>query len=210
MSKVLLINGSPNQKGCTNRALEEVAATLQKAGVETEFLWLGKGPMQDCIACNKCQETGKCVFDDVVNETAKKLASCDGLVVGSPVYYGGANGRVESLLDRLAFSSGGPAGVLKGKAAAAVVSCRRGGASAAFTDLNMYFSMCNMMIVGSQYWNMVHGFTAEDVEKDEEGLQTMRTLGRNMAWLLQCIEAGKKAGIAYPEHEAWTPTHFIR
>ncbi|SDP49261.1 Multimeric flavodoxin WrbA [Selenomonas ruminantium] len=171
--------------------------------MESEILWLGKKPMQDCIACYKCQETGKCVFNDLVNETTARWDEFDGMVVGSPVYYGGPNGRLTSFLDRFMFSASGR---FAGKIAAAVVSCRRGGASAAFTRLNMYFQMTNMVVATSQYWNQVHGFTPEDVAKDAEGLQTMRTLAQNIAWLLN----GIKAGGAPPEYEKITHTHFIR
>ena len=203
MSKILLINGSPNEKGCTFTALKEVADKLGELNVESEILWLGKKPMQDCIACYKCRETGKCVFNDLVNETIARWDEFDGMVVGSPVYYGGPNGRLTSFLDRFMFSSSGR---FAGKIAAAVVSCRRGGASAAFTRLNMYFQMTNMVVATSQYWNQVHGFTPEDVAKDAEGLQTMRTLAQNIAWLLN----GIKAGGASPEYEKITLTHFIR
>ena len=210
MSKVLFINGSPNQYGCTYTGMKEVADTLSKEGIDSEFLWLSKKPVQDCIACNFCVKNGRCVFNDVVNETAARLPEFAGIVIGSPVYYGGYSGNISSFLDRFCFSSGGPAGVLKGKVAAAVVSCRRGGATAAFDALNNYLLMCNTIVAGSQYWNMVHGFTPDDVKQDIEGLQTMRTLGRNMAWMIKCIEAGKKAGVADPVQEDWTPTHFIR
>ena len=204
---VLLINGSPHQNGCTNRALEEVQSQLQKNGVESEIIWLGIKPMQDCIACGKCQSLGKCAFDDIVNEVLGKLDAADGLVIGSPVYYGGPNGRITSFMDRLCYAS---AGKLDGKAAAAVVSCRRGGATAAYQRLNMYFGMLNCIIPASQYWNQVHGFTAEDVEKDIEGLQTMRALANNLAWIIKARKAGEEQGIEKPQREAFTPTHMIR
>ena len=173
--KVLLINGSPHKEGCTYTALKEVADTLEAEGVETEFVWVGTKPVAGCIACGTCRETGKCVFDDVVNETIAKLPEADGIVVGSPV-----------------------------------MSCRRGGASATFDVLNKYFGMNNMPIATSQYWNQVHGNTPDQVCQDEEGLQTMRTLARNIAWMLKCIEAGRAAGIEYPQHEAPIKTNFIR
>ncbi len=207
MSKVLLVNSSPNERGCTYTALSEVARTLEAGGVETEILWLGRKPMQDCIACMKCVETGKCAFNDLVNETAARIGEFDGFIFGSPVYYAGPDGRGTSFLDRLFFSASDK---FAGKLAAAVVSCRRGGATASFDRLNKYFFISNMMVVGSQYWNMVHGFTPEDVQKDKEGLQIMRTLGRNFIWLLQSIEAGKAQGISYPKHEEITMTNFIR
>lgn len=204
--KVLLINGSPNEKGCTYTALSEVANSLQSHGIATEILYLGKKPIAGCIDCGKCRQTGKCVFDDKVNEVAERLDEFDGLIVGSPVYYAGPSGQLMSFLDRLFFSGGKK---MAGKLGAAVVSCRRGGASAAFDRLNKYFTISNMHIVGSQYWNQVHGFTPDDVRKDKEGLQTMRTLGENMAWLLKCIEAGNNAGVPKPKYEPPVHTHFI-
>ena len=204
--KVLLINGSPNEHGCTYTALSETAETLQKHGIDTEILYLGKKPVAGCIACGKCRETGKCVFDDKVNEVIDKLDSIDAIVVGSPVYYAGPSGQLTAFLDRLFYSGGGR---MPGKLGASVVSCRRGGASAAFDRLNKYFTISSMPVVSSQYWNQVHGFTPEDVRKDGEGLQTMRTLGENMAWLLKCIEAGREKGISLPEYEERIATHFI-
>lgn len=152
-------------------------------------------------------ETGRCVFDDKVNEVIERLHTIDALIVGSPVYYAGASGQVTAFLDRLFFAGGDR---MAGKLGASVVSCRRGGASAAFDRLNKYFAISNMPIVPSQYWNQVHGFTPEDVRKDEEGLQTMRTLGENMAWLLKCIDAGRKSGVALPMYEQTIMTNFIR
>ena len=204
--KVILINGSPNEHGCTYTALSETAETLQKHGIDTEILYLGKKPVAGCIACGKCRETGKCVFDDKVNEVIDKLDSIDAIVVGSPVYYAGPSGQLTAFLDRLFYSGGGR---MAGKLGASVVSCRRGGASAAFDRLNKYFTISSMPVVSSQYWNQVHGFTPEDVRKDGEGLQTMRTLGENMAWLLKCIEAGREKGISLPEYEERIATHFI-
>ncbi len=206
--KVLLINGSPNEKGCTYTALNEVAETLRKNDVEAEILWLGKKPMQDCIACFQCQTKGECVFHDLVNETSARMDEFDALIVGSPVYYGGPNGRLTSFLDRLMFST--PNAKLTGKLAASVVTCRRGGATAAFERLNMYFTMLNMHIVSSQYWNQVHGYTPDDVKKDIEGLQTMRTLGQNMAYLLKAQKAAAEAGVEKPVLEQTICTDFIR
>ena len=205
--KVLLINGSPHKEGCINRALTEVKAQLERQEIKGEIIWLGTKPMQDCIACGRCQETGKCVFDDIVNEVAAKLNTADGLVIGSPVYYGGPNGRLTSFMDRLCFSAGQK---LDGMAAASVVSCRRGGATATYKRLNMYFGMFNCIVPASQYWNEVHGFTAEDVEKDEEGLQTMRTLADNLAWIIKCRYAAEGQGIEKPQRETITFTNFIR
>ena len=203
--KVLLVNGSPNENGCTYTALKEIAETLKKNDVEAEILWLGKKPMQDCIACFQCQMKGECVFNDLVNETAARMDEFDGLIVGSPVYYGGPNGRLTSFLDRFMFST--PKSKLTGKLAAAVVSCRRGGATAAFERLNQYFTMLNMHIVSSQYWNQVHGFTADDVKKDLEGLQTMRNLARNMSFMIKAF-SDAKVKYGYPEVESGCFTSF--
>ena len=205
--KVLMINGSPNEKGCTFTALSEVSATLQKHGIETEFFQIGKKPVQGCVACMGCSKLGRCVFNDAVNDINSHLDEIDGLIIGSPVYYGGPAGSLCAFLDRLFFSGGEK---WFGKPAACVVSCRRGGATAAFDRLNKYFTIMNMPVVSSQYWNMVHGFTPDDVRKDLEGLQTMRTLGENMAYLLKCIEAGRKAKVPEPEMEEHILTNFIR
>lgn len=203
--KVLLINGSPHKNGCTYTALNEVAETLIKNGIETEIYHIGIKPISGCIACMQCKEKGKCVFDDGVNEIGSRLDEFDGLVLGSPVYYAGPSGQICSFCDRLFFSY---ASKMAGKLAAAVVSCRRGGATASFDRLNKYFTISKMQVVGSQYWNMVHGFTPDDVKKDKEGLQTMRTLGQSMAWLLKCIELGKQHGINRPEYEPIVFTSF--
>ena len=180
---------------------------MKKYGIETELYQIGTKPIAGCIACMSCQKTGKCVQQDGVNEIVERLDTIDAVVLGSPVYYAGPSGQLQAFLDRL-FFAGGPR--WRGKLGAAVVSCRRGGATAAFDRLNKYFTISNMPVVSSQYWNQVHGFTPDDVRKDEEGLQTMRTLGENMAWLLRCIEAGRQAGVSLPEYEPITFTHFIR
>jgi len=207
MRKVLLINGSPNEFGCTYTALKEIADTLQLEGVESEIVYLGKKPVAGCTACGKCRETGKCIFDDQVNALNARMDEFGALIFGSPVYYSGPSGQICAFLDRLFFSSGGR---MSGKLGAAVVSCRRGGASAAFDRLNKYFSISSMHIVGSQYWNQVHGNSPEEVRQDGEGLQTMRTLARNMAWLMKCIQAGEDAGVPFPAKEARVSTNFIR
>lgn len=205
--KVLLVNGSPRAAGCTNTALEEVAKTLGEAGIETEIFWLGAKPVQDCIACGKCRELKKCVFDDVVNTLIEKAKTADGFVFGSPVYYAHPSGRVQSALDR-AFYAGKYA--FAGKPGAAVVSARRGGTASSFDVINKYFGISSMPVVSSTYWNMVYGNTPDEVRRDEEGMQTMRNLGRNMAYLLRCIEAGKAAGIEVPAQEGAFKTNFIR
>lgn len=205
--KVLLVNGSPRAAGCTNTALEEVAKTLGEAGIETEIFWLGAKPVQDCIACGKCRELKKCVFDDVVNMLIEKAKTADGFVFGSPVYYAHPSGRVQSALDR-AFYAGKYA--FAGKPGAAIVSARRGGTASSFDVINKYFGISSMPVVSSTYWNMVYGNTPDEVRRDEEGMQTMRNLGRNMAYLLRCIEAGKAAGIEAPAQEGAFKTNFIR
>ena len=205
--KVLLINGSPHEAGCTYTALQEVAARLHAHGVETELFQLGKKPMAGCIDCRKCEQTGRCAFGDAVNGILENISSFDGMVVGSPVYYGGPAGQLTAFLDRLFYAGGS---VFAGKLGAAVVSCRRGGATAASERMNQYFLMNNMPVVPSQYWNQVHGFTPEEVRQDAEGMQTMRTLADNMAWLLACIEAGRRAGAGLPAYEERVMTNFIR
>jgi multimeric flavodoxin WrbA len=200
--KTLLINGSPNANGCTFTALSEAAKTLKENGIETETLHVGNKDIRGCVACRKCGELKKCAFDDIVNEAAAKFAAADGLIIGSPVYYANPNGTILSFLDRLFFSSSFDKRM---KAGASVVSARRGGCSTTFDVLNKYFTISGMPIVSSQYWNMVHGSSAEDVKKDEEGLQTMRVLGRNMAFLIKSIALGKeKFGLPQTEERVWT------
>ena len=205
--KVLLINGSPNERGCTYTALAEAQKVFEKNGIETEIVYLGKKPVAGCVACGICRKAGYCVYDDTVNEVIDQLDDIDGLIVGSPVYYAGVSGQITSFLDRLFFAASSK---MAGKPAASVVSCRRGGASAAFEIINKYFMMTNMPVVTSQYWNQVHGNTPEEVLQDEEGLQTVRVLAQNMIWLMQSIEAGKAAGVEYPEYEPKIRTNFIR
>ena len=207
MMKVLLINGSPRERGNTRAALDEIARTLAAEGVETELISVGTGPVSGCTACGACAKTGRCVLEGGVNEAVEALAAADGLIVGSPVYYASPNGTLLCLLDRLFYAGGAR---MAGKIAAAVVSCRRGGASAAFEQINKYFGMSNMVIAASQYWNQVHGSSPEDVLRDEEGLQTMRTLGENIAWLLRLMDAGEKAGVCPPVYEKKVRTNFIR
>lgn len=205
--KVILVNGSPHKQGCTYTALEEVKKTLKKNGIETEDFWLGNKPMAGCIGCGSCLEKGKCFVEDKVNEFLEKVPSADGFIFGTPVHFASGSGMITSFMDRVFY---GRRNLFKNKLAACVVSCRRGGATSTFDQINKYFAMNNMPIVTSQYWNMVHGSKPEDVLKDEEGLQTMRTLGNNMAWLLKCIEAGKNAGVEEPENEKIIQTNFIK
>ena len=204
--KALLINGSPHANGCTFTALSIVAEELQKNGIETEIIHIGNKDIRGCIACGKCAELGRCVFNDMVNEVAPKFEQADGLVVGSPVYYAGPNGTLTNLLDRLFFSTPFDKRM---KVGAAVVSARRGGTTAAFDRLNKYFTISEMPIASSRYWNMVHGQTPEDVMKDEEGVQIMRILGRNMAFLMRAIAAERERN-GLPEKEVTRYTNFIR
>ena len=205
--KVILVNGGPHKDGCTNRALEEVKKTLEESEVETGIFWIGNKPISGCLGCNGCSKTGKCVIDDKVNEFLDKAKEADGFIFGTPVHFAAMSGMLSSFMDRVFYGRGK---LFENKVAAGVVSCRRGGATAAFDEINKYFLMTNMIVVGSQYWNMVHGSKKEDVEKDEEGLQTMRTLGKNIAWLLKSIEAGRKQGIELPKKEEVIRTNFIR
>ena len=204
--KALLINGSPHANGCTYTALSIVAEELQKNGIETEIVHIGNKDIRGCIACGKCYELGHCVFNDMVNEVAQKFEKADGLVVGSPVYYAGPNGTLTNLLDRLFYSAHYD---LRMKVGAAVVSARRGGTTAAFDRLNKYFTISEMPVVSSRYWNMVHGHTPEDVMKDEEGCQIMRVLGRNMAFLIRAIAAERERN-GLPEKVVASYTNFIR
>lgn len=207
--KVLLINGSPNEKGCTYTALSEVAGALEKEGVQTEIVHIGKSPIRGCVGCGGCAKNGnaRCVFDDdAVNRILEKAEEADGYVIGSPVYFASPNGALLSLLDRMFYAGK----CFAYKPAAAVVSARRAGTTASIEVLNKYFTIRNMPLVSSGYWTMVHGSTPDDVRQDLEGMQTMRTLGRNMAWLVKCLEAGKQAGITIPEAETKVWTNFIR
>lgn len=204
--KVLLVNGSHHEKGCTYTALSEVAKALNANGVETEIYWIGQNQTSGCKGCWACKKIKKCVIEDGVNEFVEKAAEFDGYVFGSPVYYASAAGALISFMDRVFYSGGRN---LAYKPAAAVVSCRRAGASTTFDVINKYFTINNMQIVGSNYWNEIHGNTAEEAAQDEEGLQTMRVLGNNMAWLLKCIQLGKENEVApVTEKKVWT--NFIR
>ena len=205
--KVLLLNGSPRERGCTFTALSEIATTLDKEGIDTEILHVGKGAIEGCRACGSCRKNDTCVVNDLVNSIGSRIDEFDAIVLGSPVYYAGPSGQIQAFCDRLFYTYGRR---MAGKVGASIVSCRRGGASAAFDRLNKYFSISNMPIASSQYWNQVHGNTPEEVVQDLEGMQTMRTLAQNISWMLKCIEAGKAAGISLPEYEARIATNYIR
>ena len=206
--KVLMLNGSPHKEGCTYTALCEIGKALNDEGVDYEIVWLGNGPVADCIGCHGCRGTGKCVFTgDALDEIYPRLDEADGFVFGTPVYYAHPSGRVLSVLDRLFYSSGRS---FAHKPGAAVASARRAGTTASLDAMNKYFTIAQMPVVSSTYWNMVHGNSPADVAQDIEGLRIMRNIGHNMAWLLKCIEAGKVSGIAVPEAERGPQTNFIR
>lgn len=205
--KVLLVNGSPHKHGSTDAALQEMADTFAKQGIETEIFWLGLEPISGCRGCYACSKLGKCVIDDVVNIFLEKATEADGFVFGSPVHYAGASGAMTSFMDRV-FYAGGRRFYLK--PAAAVCVARRGGCTATWDQMNKYFGLAQMPIVTSQYWNMVHGGNAEQVHQDEEGMQTMRTLARNMAFMLRCKEVALANGVELPEREPAQRTNFIR
>ncbi len=210
--KVLLVNGSPHKEGCTYTALNEVAKTLKEEGIESEIFWIGNKPLSGCIACKKCIELGKCIFNDSVNEFRKLAQNADGFIFGTPVHYAAASGAMTSFMDRVFYSEflGNENKSFYLKPAACVVSARRAGTTATFDQLNKYFTIQEMPIISSRYWNMVHGAKPEDVLQDEEGLYNMRVLGRNMAFFLKCKEAGLKAGISFPKKENPIFTNFIR
>lgn len=204
--KVLIINGSPRVKSNTQTALDEMVKVFSAEGIETEVVKIGNMPVRGCIACGSCFKNGRCVFDDVVNELAPKFEAADGLVIASPVYYASANATLIACLDRLFYSTHFDKTM---KVGASVVCARRGGLSATFDELNKYFTICGMPVASSQYWNSIHGREPGEASQDAEGMQTMRTLARNMAFLMKSIALGKeKYGL--PEKEEWTPTHFIR
>jgi multimeric flavodoxin WrbA len=210
--KVLLVNGSPHEKGCTHRALLEVARTLDEEDIDTDIFWIGSNALSGCIACHHCMESGNCVLNDAVNEFRKLAREVDGFVFGSPVHYASASGAMTSFMDRAFFSEllGNGNKTFRLKPAAAVVSARRAGTTAAFEQMNKYFAIHEMPVISSTYWNMVHGHTPEEVEQDLEGLQTMRALARNMAYFLKCKGAGDHAGVAPPRSEEHVSTNFIR
>ncbi|MCR4685910.1 MAG: flavodoxin family protein [Lachnospiraceae bacterium] len=204
MSKVLLLNGSPHVQGCTATALNEMIKVFEAEGIETELIQVGMKDIRGCISCRKCADAGKCVFDDLVNEVAPIFEAADGLVIGSPVYYASPNGTILSFMDRLFYSTHFSKHM---KVGASVVSCRRGGNTATFDALNKYFTISGMPVASSTYWNQVHGFTAEDVKKDLEGLQTMRNLARNMIFMIRAF-ADAKEKYGYPQVESGCFTSF--
>jgi len=207
--RVLLVNGSPKETGCTFTALGFVEEELKAAEIETKLFQLGTAPIEGCRACGLCFKNNACVIDDIVNEFTAHAIDADGFVFGTPVHFAGAGGKITSFLDRV-FYSAMRRQIFRGKPGAAIASCRRGGATAALDQLNKYIAYAQMPMVTSQYWNMIHGNTPDEIRQDIEGIQIMRTLGKNMAWLLQCIEAGKEKGIAFPTPERITYTNFIR
>lgn len=208
--KVLLVNGSPHEKGCTYTALTEIAKTLKEEEIDSEIFWLGTKPIGGCIACHTCAKTGKCVFDDAVNAFTAKAKDADGFIFGSPVHYAAASGNLTAFMDRVFYAdSCGKGRAFYLKPAAAIVSARRAGTTAAFDQLNKYFTISQMPVISSRYWNMVHGYTPEDVQKDKEGMQTMRILARNMAWFLKCKAAAEAAGVPLPKTERTVMTNFI-
>ncbi|MDU2198865.1 MAG: flavodoxin family protein [Peptostreptococcaceae bacterium] len=205
--KVLLVNGSPHKKGCTYTALEEVAKTLEESGIETEIFQVGNKPIGGCIGCGVCRKTGECFMKDIVNEFVEKAKTADGFIFGSPVHYAAASGAITSFLDRVFYSGGR---YMQFKPASVICSARRAGTTATLDQLTKYLTISNMPVVSSQYWNMVHGHSPEEVRQDLEGMQTMRVLGRNMAWLIKCIELGKNNNVNKPELENREMTNFIR
>lgn len=210
--KVLLVNGSPHKEGCTYTALREVEKTLNEGNIETEIFWIGNKPISGCIACHNCQKNGECIFNDVVNEFVEKAKETDGFIFGSPVHYAGATGAITSFMDRVFYSASksGKGDIFTFKPACTVISARRAGTTATYDQLNKYFGINQMPIISSRYWNMVHGSTPDEVKKDEEGMQIMRILGRNMAYYLKCIEAGKEKGVELPKQETINFTNYIR
>jgi len=205
--KVMLVNGSPHECGCTRAALDEVAKELAAQGVDSEVFWIGIEPLAGCIGCGACRPGGGCFRNDSVNRFIDKAVDADGLVFGTPVHWAGASGAITSFMDRVFFSAGGR---LRGKPAACVASARRAGTTATLDQLNKYFYICGLPIVPSQYWAMVHGTKADDVQQDAEGLQIMRTLAKNMAWMIKCIAAGRQAGVKLPALEPTIRTNFCR
>lgn len=208
--KVLLVNGSPHKEGCVFTALKEIADALKGEGIDSTLFWVGNQPVAGCIGCGACVGKRRCFRDDRVNEFVEMMDDYDGFVFGTPVHYAAASGAMTSFLDRVFFIDEFNCDHFAGKPAAAIATCRRSGGTAALDQMNKYLTDCNMPIVPSQYWNVVHGNTPDEIRRDTEGLQTMRVLARNMAWLLKCITLGREHGIGFPAHEQHTMTNFIR
>ncbi len=205
--KIVLVNGSPNEKGCTYTALKEIEKILNENNVDTEIFWIGNKPLSGCIGCKACIKTGKCFIDDSVNVFLQKAEETDGYIFGSPVHFAATSGSISSFMDRVFFKR---KHIFSNKLAASITTCRRAGGTSSLDEINKYFAISNMPIVSSSYWNIVYGNTPEEIKRDEEGMQTMRHLGHNMAWLLKCIDAGKKANIAFPKKENPITTNYIR
>lgn len=208
--KVLLVNGSPHKEGCVFTALTEIATTLKDEGVDSTLFWVGNQPVAGCIGCGACVGKRRCFRNDRVNEFVEMTDDYDGFVFGTPVHYAAASGAMTSFLDRVFFIDEFNGDHFAGKPAAAIATCRRSGGTAALDQMNKYMTDCNMPVVPSQYWNVVHGNTPDEIRRDTEGLQTMHVLARNMAWLLKCIALGREHGIGFPAHEQHTMTNFIR
>ena len=208
--KVLLVNGSPHKEGCVFTALTEIATTLKDEGVDSTLFWVGNQPVAGCIGCGACVGKRRCFRHDRVNEFVEMMDDYDGFVFGTPVHYAAASGAMTSFLDRVFFIDEFNGDHFAGKPAAAIATCRRSGGTAALDQMNKYMTDCNMPVVPSQYWNVVHGNTPDEIRRDTEGLQTMYVLARNMAWLLKCIALGREHGIGFPAHEQHTMTNFIR
>ena len=210
--KVLLVNGSPNEKGCTYTALAEAGKAIEDEGLKTEFFWIGNKPVPGCIACAACATSGQCHIDDGVNEFRRLAAEADGFIFGTPVYFASANGSLMSFMDRVFFSEamGNNCETFYMKPASSIASARRAGTTASLDQINKYFAFAQMPVVSSRYWNVVHGMSPDEVMKDEEGMYTMRVLGRNMAYLVKCLNSAKQAGLPLPKNEAPIWTNFIR
>ena len=208
--KVLLVNGSPHKEGCVFTALTEIADALKGEGVDSELFWVGNQSVAGCVGCGACVSKRRCFRNDRVNEFVEMMDDYDGFVFGTPVHYAAASGAMTSFLDRIFFIDEFNGDHFAGKPAAAIATCRRSGGTAALDQMNKYLTDCNMPVVPSQYWNVVHGNTPDEIRRDTEGLQTMRVLARNMAWLLKCIALGREHGIGFPAHEQHTMTNFIR
>lgn len=208
--KVLFVNGSSHIEGTTIQAINEMIKIFDEEKIETEVIQLGKNPIADCLQCEACSKTGKCIIDDGVNEFLDKAVEADGFVFATPVYYAHPSGRILSFLNRVFYSNGEARNAFRFKVGAAVAVCRRGGASASLDVINKYFGISQMPIAGSTYWNMTHGLVAKDAQEDKEGMQTMRNLARNMTWMMRCFDEGKKNGVPYPAIELDAVTNFVR